>query len=150
MKGSFKMNEERKSRMQYKGTTTWVNQETGEVRTVDEFERPVGRTEPFMITYLAEIINLIETLGNKKMQIVKYILNNMEKSTNTLLTTTRLLAQETDTSQKTVVETLRMLENAEIIKRRTGAIMLSPKLMNNKKALGEATMMVKYERFDEE
>ena len=150
MKGSFKMNEERKSRMQYKGTTTWVNQETGEVRTVDEFERPVGRTEPFMITYLAEIINLIETLGNKKMQIVKYILNNMEKSTNTLLTTTRLLAQETDTSQKTVVETLRMLENAEIIKRRTGAIMLSPKLMNNKKALGEATMMVKYERFGEE
>lgn len=143
------MNDDRKARMQYKCTTTWINQDTGEVRQVDEFERPVGRTEPFMITYLAEIINLIETLGNKKMQIVKYILTNMEKSTNTLLTTTRILAEETETSQKTVVETLKMLEQAEIIKRRTGAIMLSPHLMNNKKASGEATMMIKYERFDE-
>ena len=143
-------NEERKTRMQYKGTTTWINQDTGEVRTVDEFERPVGRTEPFMITYLAEIINLMETLGNKKMLVVKYILANMEKSNNTLIITTRELSEKCNISHGTVLETLKQLEKADIIKRRIGSIMISPQLMNNKKALGEATMMVKYERFDEE
>ncbi len=140
---------ERKARMQFKGQSTWVNQETGEVRTVDEFERPVGRQEHFMITYLAEIISLIDSLGNQKMQVVKYILQHMDKSSNTLIITTAELAKKSKTSKQTVISTLQILDKAGIVQRRTGAIMISPKLMNNKKASGEASMLVKYSQFSE-
>lgn len=134
-------------KMEFKGQSVWVNKETGEERIVDEFERPVGRKEHFMITYLAEIIDLMETLGNKKMQVVKYILANMSKYDNTLIITTRELAEKSGVSHNTVLETLKQLSDAGIIQRRVGSIMISPKLMNNKKASGEATMMVKYKEF---
>lgn len=138
--------------MRYTGTEMLykINKDTGEFEEVgqaDMFYKPISRTEPFMITYLAEIINLIDSLGNKKMQVVKYILNHMEKSNNTLLITSRELATKSKTSLDTVTSTLKILEKANIIQRRTGAIMISPKLMNNKKAKGEAIMMTKYQQF---
>lgn len=137
----------RKDRTIYTGREVWVNQSTGEVREVDAFERSVGRKEAFMVTYLGEIINMIETLGNKKMQVVKYILANMCKTNNTLIITTRELAEKCGVGHNTVLETLKLLEKTNIIERRTGAIMVSPKLINNWKAGKEATMMVKYQEF---
>jgi len=137
----------RKDRTQYTGREVWVNQTTGEIREVDAFERTVGRKESFMITYLGEIINMIETLGNKKMQVVKYILANMCKTNNTLIITTRELASKCGVGHNTVLDTLKLLEQTGIIERRTGAIMVSPKLMNNWKGGKEATMMIKYAEF---
>ena len=137
----------RKGKTQYTGKEVWVNQTTGEIREVDTFEKPVGRNNGFMITYLAEIINLIETLGNKKMLVVKYILEHMSKTENTLITTTRELAKACGVGHNTVIDTLKLLEGAGIIERRTGAIMVSPKLMNNWRAGKEATMMIKYYEF---
>lgn len=139
---------QRKPKTRYTGKEIWVNQATGEIREVDTFEKPVERGNGFMITYLAEIINLIETLGNKKMAVVKYILENMSKTENTLIRTQREIAKELNTSTRTVNETLKLLENAKIIERRTGAIMVSPKLMNNWKAPKEASMMIKYYEFN--
>jgi hypothetical protein len=151
------MKSERNQGMKYTGTEMLykVDRETGEfieVGQADIFYKPISRTEPFMITYLAEIINLIDNLGNKKMQVVKYILNHMSKSDNILLITNRELAEKAKVGINTVTETLKTLEKANIIQRRTGAIMISPKLMNNKKAKGEAIMMTKYKQFgsDEE
>lgn len=141
--------------MKYTGTSVWqkVDAFTGEVveeRNVDEFERYVGRNERFVITYLAEIISLIDSLGNQKMKVVKFILQNMSKSDNVLLATTKELASKSGVSEKTVIETLKILDSAGIIQRRTGAIMVSPKLVNNKTAQGEATMLVKYHQFEKD
>lgn len=141
------MQQGRKGKTLYTGKEIWVNQATGEIREVDTFEKPVGRGNGFMITYLAEIINLIETLGNKKMLVVKYILEHMSKTENTLIRTQREIADALGMSTKTVNETLKLLADAGIIERRTGAIMVSPKLMNNWKAPKEASMMIKYYEF---
>lgn len=138
---------ERKGKTRYTGKEIWINKDTGEVREVDTFEKPVGRTKGFMITYLAEIINMIETLGNKKMLVVKYILEHMSKTENTLIITTRELAKKCNVGHNTVIDTLKLLEDAKIIERRTGAIMVSPRLMNNWKANKEASMMIKYYEF---
>lgn len=147
----------RKESMKYTGSEMLykINKETGEYEQIglaDTFVKPIGRSQPFRITYLAEIINLIDTLGNKKMQVVKYILKNMSKSENTLIITTPELAKKCSVSRQTVSDTLKLLEDTNIISRRTGAIMISPKLMNNKNANGEAIMMTHYCQFadDEE
>lgn len=141
------MAKERKDRTIYTGREVWINQATGEVREVDSFERSVGRNEPFMIAYMGEIINMIETLGTRKMLVVKYILKEMCKSNNTLIATTREIAKELQMSPATVNNTLKMLEDANIIRRKTGAIMLSPHFMNNWKPGKEASMMIKYMEF---
>lgn len=139
----------RKAGMQYRGRTQWCNVDTGEIQEFDEFEKPVGRDEPFMITYMQEIIKLMDVLGNRKMGVVKYILKNMKKSDNTLIITTTELAQKVGVSRQTVSDTLKTLTQAGIIKRKVGAIMINPKLINNKKAQGEAQMIIRFHEFGE-
>ncbi len=125
----------------------WVNTRTGEVLQATEIIKPISR-QGFMITYLNEIINLIDTLGTKKMQVVKYILENMSKSENILIITTRELAEKTNTSTRTVTETLKLLEDVNIIQRRTGAIMISPKLIHKGSNNKEKALLTRFYDFD--
>jgi len=135
----------------YSGKSVWVNKETGEEIVTDEVIKKTPRNG-FMITYLTAIIQLIDTLGNKKMQVVKYILNNMDKSTNTLIMTTRELAKKSDVSLQTVVDTLKILERAQIITRKTGAIMIHPQLIHRGNQGKEQYLLARFEEWgkDEE
>jgi len=119
-----------------------TQQPIGEIRQVDVVIKEVPRTG-FAITYLSSIINLIESIGNKKMQVVKYILKSMD-SNNILLQTVREVAEGCGCSIQTVNDTLKLLENAGIIARKTGAIMLSPKLVHKGNAKKERYLMAKF------
>ena len=95
------------------------------------------------------MINLIDRLGNKKMQVVKYILENMDKSTNTLIITTRELSSKTKVSKPVVLDTLKILEDAKIIARRTGAIMIHSDLVHRGSEEKEKYLLARFEEFGE-
>ena len=134
------------SKIIHKGIERWQNLDTGEIIEATEVIKKVERNG-FMITYLSAIINLIDSLGNKKMQVVKYILKNMEKSNNTLIITSRELAEKSGTSLQTVTDTLKTLEDAGIIKRRTGAIMIHSDLIHRGSANKEKALLTRFEEF---
>ena len=98
--------------MRYKGQNVWINEKTGEKKVFDEFEKPVGRDEPFMITYMGEILKLMDVLGNRKMGVASFILQNMKKADNTLVITTTELAKKVGVSRQTVSDTLKILTEA--------------------------------------
>jgi len=129
--------------------THWVCQETGEVLEANEILKPIGRNG-FMITYMTEIIKLIETIGNKKMQVVKFVMENMDTSSNSLIITTREIAAKSGISHKTVIETLKILEDAEIIQRRTGAIMIKPTLVHKGNENKERALITRFYKFSGE
>ena len=129
------------------GIGRWQNLDTGEIVEASEITKKIGR-QGFMITYLSAIINLIEALGTKKMQVVKYILTNMEKSSNVLVITTRELATKSKVSLNTVIETLKILENANIIRRRTGAIMVNSDLVHRGNENKEKVLIARFQEFD--
>lgn len=131
----------------YRGKSVWVNKETGEEIVADEIIKKTPRNG-FMITYLTAIIDLIDVLGNKKMQVVKFILKNMDKSTNTLIITTRELAVKSKTSLPTVVDTLKTLEKAHIITRKTGAIMIHPHLIHRGGSSKEKYLLARFQEWD--
>ena len=128
-------------------TSRWQNLETGEIIDAVEITKTVSR-HGFMITYLSAIINLIEVLGNKKMQIVKYILENMEKSNNTLVITTRELGQKAKVGHNTVIDTLKILEDAGIIKRRIGSLMVNSRLIHRGNQRKEQALIARFQEFD--
>lgn len=134
------------SKIIHKGIERWQNLDTGEIIEATEVIKKVERNG-FMITYLSAIINLIDNLGNKKMQVVKYILNNMEKSNNTLIITTQELSEKSKVSKPIVIETLKTLEDAGIIKRRTGAIMIHSDLIHRGSANKEKALLTRFEEF---
>lgn len=114
----------------------------GDLRCVDVVVKEIPRTG-FAITYLSSIINLIDSIGNKKMSVVKYILKNMD-SNNVLLKTVREIAEGSECSVQTVNDTLKILGDAGIIARKTGAVMLSPKLVHKGNAKKERFLMAKF------
>lgn len=126
---------------------TWINQRTGEIIETTEIIKPISR-QGFMITYLSEIIRLIDELGNKKMQIVKYILENIDKSSNSMFCTVRELAELTNTSTRTVQETLKTLEKVNIIQRRTGGLMINPKLIHRGNNNKEKALLTRFYNFN--
>ena len=73
---------------------------TGEPIIADEVVKKVNRNG-FEITYLTYLVDLFDKLGGKKYTVFKYILAH-KSAENTLIITTRELAEKTSTSTKTV------------------------------------------------
>ncbi len=115
----------------------------GEPEEVNVLVKQVSRND-FMICYLTAIVSLIDNLGNKKMKVVKYILQNMDKSTNKLTETTTEIAKGAGVSRVVVSETLKVLENANFIARKTGVVMLSPKIAHKGSAVKEQMLLTKF------
>lgn len=132
----------------YQGTDTWVNQRTGEIIEANEVIKKVPRSG-FEITYLSYFMDLFDQLGGKKYGVFKYILEN-KTAENTLIITTRELAKKTGTSLQTVQATLNLLKDANIIEKRTGAIMLNPKLAHRGSKGKEAFLLHRFETFEED
>ena len=140
------------------GTSQWVNQETGEVRKtlnaeIDLEGQKNKRKHSFLICVLPYIIKLTDIVGNKKMKVVSYILDNMAlkgEYANSLIITQRELAKKADVSIQTVSTTLNILEEAEIIKKKTGAIMIHPRVAMWGGAKKENSLLVRFKNFDED
>ena len=123
-----------------------INPETGEIMgdviVADVAVKEVPRVG-FAITYLSTIVQLIDNVGNKKMQVVKYVLQKMD-SNNILLETVREISKNAGVSLQTVNSTLQILEGAGIIARKAGVIMLSPKLAHKGNAKKERYLMTRF------
>src|SRR5699024_10236468 len=77
-----------------------------------------------------------------------YILENMDKSTNTMIITTRELAIKSKTSRQTVIETLKILEEAQIIARKTGAIMIHSSLIHRGNESKEKYLLARFQEWE--
>lgn len=139
----------------YRGVTRWLQvpndyvAKNGEnVIDADDIVKKIPRNG-FEITYLTYLFDLFDKLGGRKYQVLKYILQN--KSTdNTLIITTRELAKKCSVSTKTVIETLHILRDANLIETRTGAIMLNPKIAHRGSDGTERYLLQKFAVFSDE
>lgn len=114
----------------------------GEPKEVNVLAKGISRNG-FAITYLAELVRLIETIGNKKMKVVNYILSNMN-SMNQLIETTQEIADHCKVSKMTVIETLKLLESVNFIARKTGCVMLSPRIAHKGNAQRERFLLMRF------
>src|SRR5699024_12433431 len=110
--GGNNMPQERKeSEVIYNGSSRWKNLDTGEIIEANDVIKKTSRNG-FMITYLTAIIQLIDNIGNRKMKVVKYILENMEKSNNTLIIKTTELEKKSKVTHQIVLDNLYIMEES--------------------------------------
>ncbi|WP_155731107.1 replication/maintenance protein RepL, partial [Staphylococcus hominis] len=81
---------------------------------------------------------------------VNYLLENLRLSDNKLIATQREIAKETNVSVKTVTNTLKILEEGNIIKRRTGVTMLNPQILVRGDDNKHRHMLIEFEEFNRE
>lgn len=134
----------------------WVNKKTGETRETMQAEFDMTgskekRQDPFVIAVMSYLVRMTDIIGNKKMQVVNYILDNMNLkggSANALIITQKELAEKANVSRQTVSTTLNKLEEANLVKKRTGAIMLHPKIAMMGGKGKEKALMIEFKNFD--
>lgn len=76
--------------------------------------------------WLSSVFEALEQVGNKKMTVASYILNNRDKNTNYLIKTQREIAEECGVSKQTVTSTLKALENADLLVGKSGVYQINP------------------------
>ena len=131
----------------YKGKKSLQDTQTGEIIEVDFLLKDIKNSRSdFEITYLNSLFNLFDTLGGKKYAVIKYLIENRNHF-NQLEITTRKLEEMTKISRKTIIETLALLKEANIINTKTGLIMLNPKLINKGSATNERYLLQKFTSF---
>lgn len=126
--------------------------ETGEVRPIGSpiiaptITQKVPRGK-FEITYTAELFNILKELGNKKIEILSYMLDHKDGN-NSLNMSNSEIAKVTNSSRTTVVETMTILKNANLVTRKGTVLMINPNLMVKGNQLREAWLMRKYEEIN--
>jgi len=122
---------------------------TGEIRITGEpiiaptITEKVPRGK-FEIVYMAELLDLMQKLGNKKIKVLQYLLEKKD-GYNQINATNVRIAKETNVSRQTVVDTLKILKDANLARRDGTVLMLSPNLAVKGNVSREAYLMRRYE-----
>jgi DNA-binding transcriptional regulator YhcF (GntR family) len=124
-----------------------VDPKTGEKILVDSFVFE-ERDANFHKIWLWHIIQALDLIGNQKIKILSYILENVNAD-NLFIGTQRDIADATGTAKQTVTDTMNMLQQVDIIKmRQHGVYFVNPNAIfkgNSKKR-----MNILYQYYDVE
>lgn len=123
---------------------TWVNQETGEVRQVQEIE--VKATDKgFDKVWLGMILAILDIIGSKKINVIKYLLENRSRTENTITVSQHKIAKDVGVSIQTVNETMKKLETADFIHRIVpGHYRINPAVIWRGSHMGRMAIMAKF------
>lgn len=102
----------------------------------------------FEIVYTADLFEIVEKLGNQKMQVLKYLLDHKDGYNQVNATNTEL-AKLIGCSRPTVIDTIRIMNDAGLIMRKGTVLMISPNLMIKGNRMREAYLMRRYEEISE-
>lgn len=127
------------------GIQEWVNQLTGEVRYVQEID--VKCTDKgFEKVWLGALLSTLDILGNKKLKVVKALLEKKSRSDNTVTIKRQAdLAKELGVSKQTVTDTFKALRDVNFIRQVVpGHYILNPSVIWRGSAGGRHAVMMKF------
>lgn len=109
---------------------TLVDQETGEIIEVNQITKRAYGQKNFWKVYLLDFLQVLGILESKQLDVLIYILENTNSSTNTFIGTHKKIAEKTNTSRDTIHRTFKKLqENKFLIKVQNGVYQVSPLIM---------------------
>lgn len=114
----------------YGSETIYKTDENGELQPIpatiidEEWDEEVDLN--FDKIWLGEVMKALEQVGNKKIKVANYIINNRDRMTNYLIQTQREIAEICEVSLQTVSATLKALESADLIVGKSGIYQVNP------------------------
>lgn len=82
----------------------------------------------FQKIWLAHVLDAINEIGNRKIELLMYLLEQKDYN-NKVTLTVREISDETGVSSRTIIRTLKALEEHDIIQRKTGVIQFNPSVI---------------------
>ena len=126
-----------------------IDKETGEIIEVDQITKKVYGQKNFWKLYLGDFLPVLGIVESKQVDILIYILENTQPSTNMFVGTYKTIQKNTHTSETTIAKVMRKLQKQQFLKKiQNGIWQVSPNIMmkgnENKKQL-----LLSYFRTDE-
>jgi hypothetical protein len=108
------------------GTTQMIDPSSGELKTVQHYEvKDVDIN--WNKVWLGHMLDVLDMVGNKKMQVLSWLLENRDLKTNEIVATQQEIIDELNFSKQTISDTFKALQSQKvIIKIRNGKYQLSP------------------------
>jgi predicted transcriptional regulator len=108
---------------------SFTDNETGEIIELPVIYKNLHGNKDFEMIFYGHFLEILNDLGNKKIQVLRYIIQKRDKLSNVVIATVRDIAKELNMSLKTVNDTLVLLEDKGAIKRKTGVIFIDADLV---------------------
>jgi hypothetical protein len=125
------------------GKQEYINSQTGEIEEFNVVSIE-DRDCNFSKIWIGHIISALDAVGNQKIKVITFILDNMWKQNNLLLMTQREIADKSGVSLQTVNETIRILQEAAFLKGKTGAYMINPDVLFKGSFNSRMNILLKY------
>lgn len=107
-----------------------IDQDTGEVIEVDQITKRALGQKQFWKIYLMDFLQVLGGFEYKQLDVLVYILEHTDSSTNTFFGTYRKIAEKCNVSVDTVSRTIKLLLEREFIKKiQNGVYQVSPTIM---------------------
>ncbi|WP_281976280.1 replication/maintenance protein RepL [Halobacillus litoralis] len=120
--------EKTRKKVKFLGTKEFIDAETGEkqeMQVTDIEERDAN----FHKIWLGHLLDTLDLIGNKKIKVAMFIMNELNKE-NQFLGTHRYIAEKTGISLPTVTETMGALQDSNfLIKVRNGFYRANPDVL---------------------
>lgn len=131
------------------GTKTYIDPITGEheeMQVVSIEDRDFN----FVKIWIGHIVSALEAVGNQKIKVITYLMENMTTE-NYIIESQRKIAKSCNVSLETVRQTMKALQEADIIRmKQRGVYMLNPNCIfkgNHKKRMN---VLIQYHKLDSE
>ena len=105
----------------------------------------------FYIVWLADLLNVLEVVWNKKLKVIRYILSNINNKTNQIIGTHQKISEKIGVSRVVVSQTFKLLQDADfLVKEQNGVYKINPSILiqgNDKK---RKSMLIEYKELKNE
>lgn len=125
------------------GTESYIKQDTGEIKemhVINVEERDFN----FHKVWLSHIINSIDLIGNQKTKLAFWIIENLNKE-NQLIMTQRKISEKTGVSLQTVSSTIKaLIESNFLVKINSGAYRVNPDVLFKGGKIDRLNVLIEY------
>ena len=129
------------------GKETYLNQVTGEVVEMDVIESQGGDFN-FNKIWFSHILQALDCLGSKKINVVTWFLENKDNK-NRIIGTQRKIAESCNVSLQTVTKVIKILTEADVIRmEQQGVYMLSPNVVFKGSNQQRMNVLIKYHELE--
>ena len=125
------------------GTETYINASTGEFHEMNVVEVQ-EKDANFLKMWVSSILAAVDELSSQRLRIVFWLVEEAGRNRNVIAKTTRELSEEIGASRTTIIETLKVLERHDILRRKTGVIFMSPEVVYKGTRGGRLEVLTRY------
>ena len=133
------------------GEKELIDPATGEVIKTTYIVKKYQGDFNFHKVWLADLLNVLEVVGNKKLKVIRWILSNINNKTNQIIGTHQKISEKIGISRVVVSQTFKLLQDADfLVKEQNGVYKINPLILvqgDNKK---RQSILVEYKELKDE